>query len=130
MVAGDREYRDAEGRQKGAQVGVFLWLAAFHEITGKDNDLRQRIKPVERRYGPLQSRGGVHHPFEQHARRQYVGVGYLSDEHHRLAVVLSNRLVLPRRTKMPCSASRLARLQRGSRAEGRTRRSRVTLREN
>jgi len=48
MVAGDCEYRHAEGRQKGAQVGVFLRLTVLDKIAGKGNDLRQRIQPVER----------------------------------------------------------------------------------
>jgi hypothetical protein len=81
VVAGDHVERHGKRRQQSPEMGVFLWLAAIHQVAGGEHDVGPRIERIHMRHRPLQEARGIDAAVKQLAFRLDVHVGDLSDEH-------------------------------------------------
>jgi hypothetical protein len=81
MVAGDQMDRHGERRQQPSQMGVFLRLAAIHQIAGGEHDVGLRIERIHMRHRALEEARRVYTAVEQLALRLHMHVGNLGDQH-------------------------------------------------
>ena len=59
VVAGNQMDRHGERRQQPLETGVFLGLAAIHQIAGGEHDVGPRIERIHVRHRPLEETRGV-----------------------------------------------------------------------
>ena len=109
VVARNQVDRHGKRRQQAPETGIFLELAAVHQIAGGDHEIGPRIERIEVRHRPLEETGRIDAAIEQLAFDLHVHVGDLGDQHGTPSVVLSGAKACPERRRSDLMAFERAR---------------------